>query len=57
MQFLEKLWKMCANIDIKLVRTERRENYLVTEPNYHTTVFQKTFMSNRHEKKNKDTYE
>ena len=23
--------------DIKLVTTERRENYLVSEPNYHTT--------------------
>ena len=23
--------------DIKLVRTERRKNYLVSEPNYHTT--------------------
>ena len=23
--------------DIKLVRTERRNNYLVSEPNYHTT--------------------
>ena len=25
--------------DIKLVRTERRRNYLVSEPNYHTTKF------------------
>ena len=23
--------------DIKLVRTERRRNYLVSKPNYHTT--------------------
>ena len=23
--------------DIKLVKTERRRNYLVSEPNYHTT--------------------
>ena len=25
--------------DIKLVTTERRVNYLVSEPNYHTTIF------------------
>ena len=25
--------------DIKLVTTERRTNYLVSEPNYHTTTF------------------
>ena len=25
--------------DIKLVTTERRRNYLVSEPNYHTTEF------------------
>ena len=39
MQFLEKLWKMWENRDIKLVTTERRRNYLVSEPNYHTTKF------------------
>ena len=37
MKFLEKLWKMGENI--KLVTTERRRNYLVLEPNYHTTKF------------------
>ena len=25
--------------DIKLVTTEARKNYLVSEPNYHTTIF------------------
>ena len=25
--------------DLKLVKTERRRNYLVSEPNYHTTKF------------------
>ena len=25
--------------NIKLVKTERRRNYLVSEPNYHTTNF------------------
>ena len=44
--------------DIKLVATERRRNYLVLEPNYHTTkFFIKKIISNRNEKKNRDTYE
>ena len=38
MQFLEKLWKILENRgDIKLATTERKRNYLVSEPNYHTT--------------------
>ena len=39
MLFLEKLWKMRENTDIKLVTTERRRKYLVSESNYHTTQF------------------
>ena len=36
---------------IKLVITERERNYLVSEPNYHTTIFfLKNFISNRNEK-------
>ena len=31
--------KMWENIDIKLATAERRRNYLVSEPNYHTTTF------------------
>ena len=27
------------NGNIKLVTTKRRRNYLVSEPNYHTTIF------------------
>ena len=38
MRFSEKLWKMWENI-IKLVTTERRRNYLVSEPSFHTTRF------------------
>ena len=30
---------MWENIDIKLVKTERRRNYLVSVPNYHTKNF------------------
>ena len=37
--------------DIKLVRAERRQNYLVSEPNYHTTNF---FPENLLEKKSKN---
>ena len=38
--------------DIKLVTTERRRIYLVSEPNYHTTIFfYKKVISNRNEKK------
>ena len=30
---------MWENRNIKLVTTERKRNYLVSEPNYHTTKF------------------
>ena len=36
MQFLENLRK---HREIKLIRTERRRNCLLSEPNYHTTKF------------------
>ena len=37
--------------DIKLVKTEWRRNYLVEEPNYHTTkYFHGIFINNRNEK-------
>ena len=39
MQILNKLWKMWENRNIKPVTTERRRNYLVSEPIYHTTKF------------------
>ena len=39
------------NRDIKLVTTERRRNYLVSKPNYHTIkFFYRKFISNRNEK-------
>ena len=40
--------------DIKLVTTKRRSNYLVSEPNYHTTKF---YTEYQNEKKNTNTYE
>ena len=37
---LEKPWKMRKKYrDIKLVTTKARRNYLVSEPNYHRTIF------------------
>ena len=38
MQFLENLWKIWENIEI-LNMSERRRNYLGSEPNYHTAEF------------------
>ena len=43
--------------DIKLVRTERRRNYLVLQPNYHTTKFFTENLLAIEMKKNRDTYE
>ena len=43
--------KAMENVDIKLVTTERRRNYLVPEPNYYTTkFFYRKCISNRNEK-------
>ena len=37
---MEKLWKILGKIEIfNPVTTERRRNYLVSEPSYHTTRF------------------
>ena len=49
------LGKTMANVrkykDIKLVTTKRKRNYLVSEPNYHTTIFFfRKFISSRNEK-------
>ena len=42
---------------IKLATTQRRRNYLVSEPNYHTTkFFHRTSISNSNEK-TRNTYE
>ena len=42
---------------VKLVTTERRKNYLVSEPNYHTTKFFTEHVLAIEMKKNRDTYE
>ena len=34
-----KVMENVINRDITLVKTDRRKNYLVSEPNYHTTKF------------------
>ena len=43
--------------DIKLITTERRNNYLVSEPNYYTTKFFKENLLAIEMKKIRDTYE
>ena len=57
MQFLEKIWKMWENIEIKLVTTGRRRNYLVSEPNYHTTKLFTEHLLAIEKEKNWNTYE
>ena len=37
--FGKTMEKVRKNRDIKLVTTERKKNYLVSEPNYHATKF------------------
>ena len=37
--FEKTIGNVGKNRDVKLVKTERRRNYLVSEPNYHTTKF------------------
>ena len=47
--------------DVKPVTTERRRNYLVSEPNYHTTKFFTEHIlaieMKKKTKKNRNTYE
>ena len=56
--FLEKIWIMLENIDISnLSQQGRRRNYLVSEPNYHTTKLFTEHLSAIEIKRNADTYE
>ena len=49
--FGKTMENMGKHLNIKLVTIERRINYLVSEPNYHTTkFFTKKIISNRNEK-------
>ena len=57
MQFLEKLWNVRKHRDLKLVTTERRRDYLVSEPNYHTTKFFTENLFAIEMKKNRDNYQ
>ena len=36
---------MGENGDIKVLTTERRRNYLVSEPNYHTIIFTENLLA------------
>ena len=48
--FGKSLENLRKHRDVKLLTTERRRNYLVSEPIYHITVFHKTSVSKRNEK-------
>ena len=49
--FAKTIKNVRKHISIKLVTTEKRRNYLVSEPNYHTTKFPTNkLISNRIEK-------
>ena len=51
MQFLGKLWKIRRSRYKKLVTTERRKSYLVSEPSYHTTIsFSKSLLAMKMER-------
>ena len=43
--------------DITCATTERRRNYLVSGPNYHTTKFLKEYLLATEMKENADNYE
>ena len=52
MQYLEKnVTNGTKDRDIKLLTTEGKRNYLLSEPNYQTTIFFRNFISHRIEKK------
>ena len=55
--FEKTMENMRKHRDIKLVTTERRGNYLILEPNYHTTKFLTENLLAIEMKKNRDTYE
>ena len=42
--FVKTIKNVRKHRDIKLVTTEARRNYLVSEPNYHTTIFFRKFI-------------
>ena len=56
--FGKTMENMRKHRDIKLVTTERRRSYLVSEPNYHTTkFFTENLLAIEIKKKNRDSYE
>ena len=52
-----KTMENLKNIDMKLVTTKRRRNYLVSEPNYHATKFFTEYLIAIEMRKKADTYE
>ena len=52
-----KTMENLKKIDMKLVTTKRRRNYLVSEPNYHATKFFTEYLIAIEMRKKADTYE
>ena len=48
--FAKAMENMKKHRDTKLVTTEIRSNYLVSEPSYYTKMFYRKFISNGNEK-------
>ena len=59
MQFLEKVMEtVIERIDIRLITIEVKRNYLVSEPNYHTTkLFSDNLLAIEMKKKLTNTHE
>ena len=59
MQFLEKAMEtVIERIDIRLITIEVKRNYLVSEPNYHTTkLFSDNLLAIEMKKKLTNTHE
>ena len=59
MQFLEKAMEnVIEHIDIRLITIEVKRNYLVSEPNYHTTkLFSDNLLAIEMKKKLTNTHE
>ena len=55
--FGETMENVRRHRDIKFVTTERRRNYLISEPNYHTTKFFTEHLLAIEMKTNRNTYE
>ena len=54
--FVKTMEKVRKHKDLKLVTNKARRNYLVSEPNYHATIFLKKTLLSIEMKKNSNIY-